>query len=71
MFSFNIQTDITQNDYRYSMNGESQVVTGFEFNCMAVMQGTHHILMTLPRLAERERAPLISLLLKVNLLREA
>ena len=28
-----------QYDYKYSMNGWSQVFTGVEFNCMTAMQG--------------------------------
>jgi len=26
------------------MNERSQVITGIEFNCAVVMQGTHHVL---------------------------
>jgi len=41
---FNIQSDIQQNDYRYSMNGVihtgAKVITGAKFNCKAAIQGT-------------------------------
>jgi len=29
----------------HSMNGGLQVTTGIEFNCMAAMQGVHHVLL--------------------------
>jgi len=32
IFSFNIQADLPQNMYKYSMNGWLQVITGVEFN---------------------------------------
>ena len=36
IFSFNVQSDISQNVYKWSMN----VITGVEFNCKAAMQDT-------------------------------
>jgi len=33
-----------QYDYKYSMNRISQVITRVEFNCMAAVQGTHHVI---------------------------
>ena len=29
----------------HSVNGRSQVITGFEFNCLAAMKGAHHVLL--------------------------
>lgn len=43
-FSFNIQTDILQSGYKYSMSGISQVTIGIKFNCTAVTQAAHHVL---------------------------
>ena len=42
--SFNVQTDWSQNEYKYIMNEWSHVITGVECYCMAAMQGENHVL---------------------------
>ena len=39
ILSFDVQPDISQNVYKYSMNGEYQIITGVEFNRKAATQG--------------------------------
>lgn len=49
LFSFNVQSDRPQKNYKYSMN-LTQVITGVKYNCTAAMQGAYHALhLTLPQ----------------------
>jgi len=41
---FNLTYDKPQNDYKYSLNRWLQVITEFEFNCTATIQGAHHVI---------------------------
>ena len=43
IYSFVFQTDRAQYDYKYSMNGWSQVIK-VKFNCTAATQGAHHVI---------------------------
>jgi len=44
IFSLLIKTTTSSTSYTYSMNVWSQVITRIKLNCVAAMQGCHHII---------------------------
>jgi len=54
---YNSQTDRMQNDYKYSMKGWSQVITGVKFNYTAVTQGALNSVHLISPPSERKTKP--------------